>query len=54
MQPQLGVTAVYLMSAFATVDIQELLVRLVTVSLFNVNLPGKCRTDGHALPLSQI
>ena len=32
-QPQLGVTAVCLMSAFAAVDIQELLVKLVTVSL---------------------
>ena len=33
MQPQWGVTAVYLMSAFATVDIQELLVRLVCGAL---------------------
>ena len=33
MQPQWGVTAVCLMNAFAAVDIQELLVRLVTVSL---------------------
>ena len=40
MQPQWGVTAVCLMSAFAAVDIQELLVRLV--NCYALNIPHAC------------
>ena len=56
MQPQWGVTAMCLMSAFAAVDIQELLVRLVSVTFKNilhVNLPS-CLACAEQITLTKL